>query len=419
MPLKSSENLMRVGYLLSKYPAVSHTFFLKEILGMRQRGFQIQVASVNLSDRSHQDLSSIEKIESANTFYIKGRSVPAAVLQVLGIALRHPRVALRGLAYAIRLGNWGLKTQAYACFYLAEALLVGNWMRRHGLQRLHVHFGGPVASVGLMTAKAWQIPLSLTLHGPDEFFDQDASYLAQKIETADFVICISDFCRSQVMRIAPAVDESRLEVARLGVEIANLHPRQLDSRSGPLRLVCTGRMVAAKGHRILIHAVAAMIASDFAVSLTLIGDGPERPALEALAAKLGISSHIRFLGSMTHQATLDEVALADVFVLASFAEGLPVALMEAMALSVPCVSTPIAAIPELIQDGRNGLLVPPANTQALQSALEKLAQNPELRRQLGVAARATAESQYDLGRNLDKLASLWRRRLGETAESNP
>jgi len=155
-----------------------------------------------------------------------------------------------------------------------------------------------------------------------------------------------------------------------------------------------------------------LIAAGVDLTCTLIGDGPERRALEALSARLGISGQVRFLGAQAHSATLAEVAKADVFVLASFAEGLPVALMEAMALGVPCVSTTIAAIPELIRDGENGLLVSPSNVEALSGALRRLAEDRDLRRKLGPKARVTVEAHYNLARNLDLLTATWRRRLG-------
>jgi colanic acid/amylovoran biosynthesis glycosyltransferase len=389
---------------------------------MRDRGLSIEVASINLPDRRKEDLPPVEAAESEHTYYVKPASIAAVALQVLAIALGNPGATLRGLRAALRLGGFDLKSRAFAFFYLAEALLVGKWMQRHQLRHLHVHFGGPVATVGMLTAQAWQVPWSVTLHGPDEFFDQDAFYLRQKIDSASFIVCISDFCRSQVLRISAGTPDSRLEVVRLGVDCTALQPRPPQNKpAGPVRIVCTGRMVAAKGHRILLEAISGLleassglISGGIDLSLVLIGDGPERKALEAQCDQQGIRSHVQFLGAMAHQATLAEVAQADIFVLASFAEGLPVALMEAMALGVPCVSTTIAAIPELILDGVNGLLVPPANPQLLAIALEKLASAPALRQKLGVAARATAEKHYNLALNLDLLAATWRRRLSRS-----
>ena len=393
---------------------------------MRARNLAISVASINPPDRPLNDLPPTEAAEAASTFYIKAGSKARLLLRVGQIALTNPAAAWRGLKAALSLGSWDLKARAYALFYLAEALLVGDWMLRNGMRHLHVHFGGAVATVGMLTSQAWQVPWSVTLHGPDEFFDQDAFYLRQKIESASFVLCISDFCKSQVLRVAPTVPANRLEIVRLGVDCDALQPSaRVDHASAEtaslqdspipavasFHIVCTGRMVAAKGHRILIEALAALAASGAAFTCTLIGDGPERSQLEAECRSKGIEGRVRFLGAMAHAPAVAEVAKADVFVLASFAEGLPVALMEAMALGVPCVSTTIAAIPEMIHDRHNGLLVPPANVEALRDALACLGADEELRQRLGRQARLTVEADYNLARNLDRLASVWSRRL--------
>ena len=155
---------------------------------MRARGLQIDVASINPPDRALEQLPEVEASEARQTFYIKSGGRFSLALILLSTVLRHPTAAVRGLRAALALGGWDLKARAFALFYLAEALLVGQWMRRRGLRHLHVHFGGPVATVGMLTARAWQIPWSITLHGPDEFFDQEQFYLRQKIESVQFII---------------------------------------------------------------------------------------------------------------------------------------------------------------------------------------------------------------------------------------
>ena len=421
---------LRIGFLLSRYPAVSHTFFLKEVLGLRERGIAIPVASINLPDRPLEALPSVEADEARATFYIKSGGKASGLIRmaagVLAAVFAHPGAAWRGLRAALGLGGFGLgwfdlRARVFALFYLAEAMLVGRWMRARRLNHLHVHFGGAVATVGMLTAEAWGISWSVTLHGPDEFFDQEAFYLRRKIESARFVICISDFCRSQVLRIVPSLEPGRTEIVRLGVDCTALRPRALratiegaSSSQEVVRIACTGRMVAAKGHRILLEALA-MAAGELApqgigLECVLIGDGPERMGLEELARRLGVAEMVQFTGAQAHGETLAAVAEADIFVLASFAEGLPVALMEAMALGVPCVSTQIAAIGELIQSGENGLLAPASNVAALAAALVRLAADGEYRQRLGATARHTVKAEYDLAVNLDKLAALWRRR---------
>jgi glycosyltransferase involved in cell wall biosynthesis len=417
MPIpRDPGELPRTGYLLSRYPAVSHTFFLKEVLGLRQRGFAIEVASINDPDRPRAELPVVERDEAGTTFYVKGGSKIGKLFSLIRILLSHPMVATRGLLAACSVGGWDLRERAFALLYLAEALLVGDWMRRRSLRHLHVHFAGPVASVGYLASMAWKVPWSLTVHGPDEFFDQERFFLRKKFESTRFLICISDYARSQALRVAPGLDPSRIDVVRLGVDCTALQPAS-NRESGadgtadhaPVRIVCTGRLVAAKGHRILIEALAQMAREGLALNTVLIGDGPERPAIEQQCQRSGLTEQVHLTGALNHADTLALVADADIFVLASFAEGLPVALMEAMALGVVCVSTRINGIPELIFDNRNGLLVAAGNPELLQDAIARLVRDPALRQSLGRAARQTVESTYNLSRNHDLLAAALRR----------
>jgi glycosyltransferase involved in cell wall biosynthesis len=422
IPLDPGE-MPKTGYLLSRYPAVSHTFFLKEVLGLRQRGFVIEVASINDPDRPHAELPEVERDEAGTTFYVKGGSKIGKLFSLIRILLSHPVVAARGFLAACSLGMWDLRERAFALLYLAEALLVGDWMRRRSLRHLHVHFAGPVASVGYLVSAAWKVPWSLTIHGPDEFFDQERFFLRKKFESTQFLICISDYARSQALRVAPGLDPSCIDVVRLGVDCTALQPasnrEQADGIAdhAPVRIVCTGRLVAAKGHRILIEALAQLAREGLALHTVFIGDGPERPALEQQCRRSDLIERVHLTGALNHAETLDLVANADIFVLASFAEGLPVALMEAMALGVVCVSTRINGIPELIFDNQNGLLVAAGNPGLLQNAIARLVRDPALRQTMGRAARQTVESTYNLSRNHDLLAAALRSRLCEVEPS--
>lgn len=409
----------RIAYLLSRYPAVSHTFFLKEVLGLRQRGIIIEVASINAPDRSFAALPDVEREEALQTFYVKNGSKIGKLFSLIRIAFMHPLVTVRGLLAAFKLGDWDFRERVVAMFYLAEALLVGDWMQRRSLGHLHVHFGGPVATVGMLVSTTWKIPWSLTVHGPDEFFNQDQSFLRRKFESVQFLFCISDYARSQALCASPALNPSHVEVMRLGVDCSALqpHPRafaiDVQADSNPIRIACTGRLVAAKGHRILIEALAMLSEEGTAVDAVLIGDGPERRALEAQSRQVGLENRIHFIGALNHAETLAQVAQADIFVLASFAEGLPVALMEAMAFGVVCVSTCINGIPELIANDENGLLVSAGNTNQLHAAIARLVRDPALRQSMGDAARRTVETSYNLSNNQDLLAAAFYRRLRE------
>jgi glycosyltransferase involved in cell wall biosynthesis len=321
------------------------------------------------------------------------------------------------LRAALQLDGWNLPASCYALFYLVEAFLLGDWLRRRGHTHLHIHFGGPVATVGMLTSMAWRFSYSMTIHGPEEFYDVEKFYLRRKVERAQFVLCISDYCRSQVMKVCDPVHWAKLHVVRLGVDHRVFAPVPSPvpsiTRSGAMEIVCVGRMVPAKGHLVLLRAFAKLLRCGYDLRLRLIGDGVERSGLESFVRSETIESAVIFEGSLSHEATRQKLARADIFVLASFAEGLPVALMEAMAMEVPCVSTFVAGIPELIRDSVEGLLVPPSSEQALFTALERVICDADFRRDLAAAGRRRVLAFYDLQHNVRLLADMLQARLSQ------
>ena len=424
-PRDPSGNALRLAYLLSQYPAVSHTFLLQEVLGLRARGLHIETASINPPDRPLNKLPPEEARESRATRYIKGGRASLTLGLLLNTALLHPGVVLRGLRTILRLPPMTLRQRAFWLFYLGEALLVGQWMRERGLRHLHVHFGGAVAGVGMLVSTAWKIPYSLTIHGPEELLNLQFCCLREKVDQAAFVLCISDFCRSQICQITDPASWSKLRVARLGVDPAMLTPalrvpeptRPAGSRIP--ELVCVGRLVPAKGHFILLQALHLLSQRGISLRTTLVGAGPERDRLEQFAARNLPPDAVLFTSALSHPETLQVLRGADLFALASFAEGIPVALMEAMSLGIPCVSTSIAGIPELIRSGVDGLLVAPANVEALADALASLAQDPVLRRRLGASGRQRVLAEYNLPLNQEHLAQCLQDLVRAAAQPEP
>jgi glycosyltransferase involved in cell wall biosynthesis len=405
----------RMAYLLSRYPAISHTFFLNEICELRKLGFVIDVASINTPNWPSDSLPEREAEEQAATLYIKSMSRTRIARLLVALMFTRPEVVLRGIAAALRLAPGNLHATAYAFFYLIEALIVGSWLHQRGHTHLHVHFGGPVATVGMLTSLAWQIPYSLMIHGPDEFYDVDQLYLKNKVANAQFVFCISEYCRSQIMKVSDPKDWSKLHVLRLGVDARLFVPSSSRQENRIREIVCVGRLVPAKGQLVLVRAVASLLSQGYPVRLRLIGDGEDRGRLETLIQQEGLSDSIVLEGALDHQTTRRVLGNADVFALASFAEGLPVALMEAMAMEIPCVSTFIAGIPELIRDGLDGLLVPPSSHEALAEAIKRLVVDIDLRRSLGTSGRQRVLEFYDLHRNMRVLADAFRRQIGIAA----
>jgi glycosyltransferase involved in cell wall biosynthesis len=396
----------RIVYLLSCYPAVSHTFFLSEIQQLKKLGFTVETASINPADRPRSSLPPAEVEEAEHTFYIKSTGVKRAVAIAAKTLLFRPAVLIRGVVAALRLGQLDPSATLYALFYLAEAFVLGDWMRSRRLRHLHIHFCGPVATVGMLASMAWGFSYSLTVHGPDEFYDVEKFYLRQKVEQAKFILCISDFCRSQLMRVVAPEHWNKMHVVRLGIDPDVFVPRLKYSPDRRLEVLCVGRLVPSKGQLILLCACSLLHAQGVFLRVRLVGDGPDRKHLEEFASQMKID--VIFEGAKNHDQTRSLLKHADIFALASFAEGVPVALMEAMAMEIPCVSTMIAGIPELIRNGLDGLLVPASSVDALASALRRLADDPLLRSTLASAGRARVLNLYNLPRNVSTLAVCFR-----------
>lgn len=404
LPSRLQSQRPRIAYLLSQYPAISHTFFLKEILGLKQLGFQVETASINGPDRPIDLLPDSEKLEARSTYYIKTLGVGKILCIMALLLLRETRVCLRGLDVALRLVRWDIRDGLYALFYLGEALLLGEWMRRRGLHHLHTHFGGPVATVGMLAARAWGFSYSLTIHGPEEFYDVEQFYLPQKIQHASFIFCISNFCRSQLMKCSHPSQWDKFHVLRLGVdpqEFAPVARRPQDT----IRIVSVGRLVPAKGQLILLQAFHKLLDQGRNIQLVFVGNGPDKEHLQQFVDEQDLGQHVIFCGALNHDQTRQQLEQAHIFALASFAEGVPIALMEAMAMKIPCVSTSIAGIPELIRHNVDGLLVPASSVEDLASAVDQLVTNEELRRRLGSSARERVIDRYNLPRNLQLLAT--------------
>lgn len=412
----------RLAYLLSSYPAISHTFFLNEVLALRRLGFVIDVASINIPPRPSGDLPPREAKEMDTTFYVKSTSKLRAALLILKSLALHPRVFLRGLLFSVGLAHGNLYATFYSLFYFVEALIVGDWMLRRGHNHLHIHFGGSVATVGMVASVAWKIPYSLMIHGPEEFYNIEKTLLVQKVNHASFVFCISNYCRSQIMRVTSPEQWSKLHIVRLGVDPELFTPRAKLGIAAPIEVLCVGRLVPDKGQLILLEAFTDLLERGHTLRLRFVGEGPDRPRLERFIAQHNLTSMAVMEGALNHDDTRLRLKDADIFVLPSFAEGVPVALMEAMAMAIPCVSTFVAGIPELIEDGVSGLLVPPSSQRMLADAIERLALDDNLRRNIASAGRARVIERYNLTKNAATLASRFESCLPEfdsTADAHP
>jgi colanic acid/amylovoran biosynthesis glycosyltransferase len=262
----------------------------------------------------------------------------------------------------------------------------------------------------LIVSKMFGVTYSLTVHGPDEFYDVPGYRLAEKVSTAEVVCAIGLYARSQLMKISDPALWGKIKVTPLGVDPSVFTPRAFRAESPVFDVICVGRLVPAKGQHVLLSAVSRLLAKGRVLTLRLVGDGPDRKSLEAAAQQAGIQDQVIFEGAVNQDRIRDFFEKADVFALASFAEGIPVVLMEAMAMEIPCVSTWITGIPELIRDSIDGLLVAPSDSDALAGAIERLMDDSELRRRLGTAGRRRVIEKYNLRVNVARLAEVFNER---------
>jgi glycosyltransferase involved in cell wall biosynthesis len=286
-------------------------------------------------------------------------------------------------------------------FYFAQAIVLADHMHRLGLRHVHVHHANVAADVALLASAYSGGTWSLSMHGPTEFLDTARFQPGVKAERAALVACISEHTRSELAALSS--HSEHFHVVRLGIDPDAIAFHEPQEREGPLRILNVARMAPPKGHAVLLEAIAAL---DVPFQAALVGDGPERPALEALASKLGLDDRVHFAGALPADQTLARYAEADVFCLPSFAEGLPVVFMEAMAAGVPVIASRTSGTPELVEDGVTGLLVEPGRPEEVALALVRMAGDLELRRHLARAARERVDADYDLRANVRRLRDL-------------
>ncbi|MFA7603257.1 MAG: glycosyltransferase family 4 protein [Novosphingobium sp.] len=394
----------RIAYLASEYPAPSHTFIRREIAALRGAGLDIAVFTIRPA--KGQPASEVERAARAETQSVLGRS-PLAYLSALAAAfLATPARAFGTLRLALRHRAPGLRPLIWALFHFIEAALLTRLLRRAGAARLHVHFANSGATVGLLAAHLRRIPWSMTLHGISETDYPAGLLLADKIARADFVACASWFMRAQAMRVVDSRHWRKLHIVRCGVDPAAL-PAAMPGGGDGIAFISVGRLSREKGQRGLLEAFAVVRGRTPGARLVLVGDGPLRAELEALAGELGIADAVRFHGALSEAETLEAIARSDVLVLPSFMEGLPVVIIEAMALGKPVVASGVAGIPEIVRDGTNGLLVPPSHWRALAEAMAVLASDRALRDRLGSAAGAAVQDEFAIDRAVLPLIPLF------------
>jgi colanic acid/amylovoran biosynthesis glycosyltransferase len=400
---------LQIAYVLNTYPAPSHSFIRREIAALERKGLTVHRMAMRPHDGPLPDPA--DQAEAARTHYVLATGIGVLLWALWRTLLVRPGGLFGALAQALRMGRRSEAGLVKHLIYWVEGAHVARRARDLGAERLHAHFGTNAATVALLAQMMGGPDFSFTVHGPEEFDKPALIGLAEKLHHADFAVAISSYGRSQLCRLIPPRLWSKVKVVHCGIEPeAFEHPAPMPP-GRPLRLVCIGRFAEQKGLFTLIDALAEAVRRGVDVHLVLIGDGPLRPMIEASIAHHRLRDHVYLTGWLDETGVRMELAQAQCIVLPSFAEGLPVVLMEAMVAARPVVSTWVAGIPELVQPGRNGWLVPPADHEALADAIVDLSMTaPETLARMGKSARARALTRHSIDTEAAKLALLFAQR---------
>lgn len=395
---------MKIVCLVNTYPSPSHSFIGRELRALERRGVTVLRIAMR-SDRGRL-VDPADRAEDARTDHVLERGVRALLRASADAARAAPGAFARALALAWRCGaraEGGARLRHLV--YLAEAAYVVRRCGAEGVSHVHAHFGTNAATVAMLAHALGGPGYSFTVHGPEEFDRPCALSLSDKIARARFTVAISAYGRSQLLRWAPAADWDRVHVVGCGIEPGSaVAPAPLPD--GPLHMVSIGRLAEQKGTLLALDALARARRTVPGLHLTLVGDGALRGAIEARIEALGLGAAVTMAGWLDQDGVARALARAHALLLPSFAEGLPVVLMEALAAGRPAISTFVAGIPELLTPDC-GWLVPAGDPEALAGAIISAARTPhETLAAMGVAGAARVRASHDIDAQAARLHAL-------------
>lgn len=396
---------MKIAYLVNQYPKVSHSFIRREILGVEACGIEVERFSIRSLESELVDVADQQEFEK--TRFILEAGVLNILFSLVWVILTRPLRLLSAGRLALKIGWRSDRGLLYHLIYLLEACVLLKWSQASEIQHIHVHFGTNPTTVALLCRALGGPPYSFTVHGPEEFDKPQTLSLSEKINHAAFVVAISSFGKSQLYRWCDYKQWSKIHVVHCGVDDLFLKQPHVPIPHEP-HLVCVGRLSEQKGHLFLVEAVSQLAAEGLKFKLIFVGDGSLRQPIETLIQQLHLQDHIEITGWATNQEVQQRILAAQALILPSFAEGLPVVLMEALALSRPVLSTYVAGIPELVEPNKNGWLIPPGSIEALTAAMRTiLATSAEELEKMGQSGAKRVAQEHNITIEAAKLADLF------------
>ena len=397
---------MKVAYLVNQYPKVSHSFIRREILALEQQSFEILRIALRGWDAAFIDVD--DQRERQQTQYVLDEGLKRLIMPVLLSMWRSPVRFICAFRLALTMTRGSDRSWPYHFVYLAEACHITALIRRSGVQHLHAHFGTNPAEVAMLVNALCGVPYSFTAHGMDEVDRARALGLDQKVGRAAFAVAVSAFGRSQLLRWVDRQHWHKVRVVHCGLDRA-FYGTSPVAFSDVARFVCVGRLSSEKGQLLLLEAAAVLARAGVDFELVLAGDGEMRPEIESAIAEYGLGLRVRVTGWISSAQVRAEIESARALVLPSLMEGLPVVIMEAMALRRPVLATYIGGIPELVIPGETGWLFPAGSVEELAAAMRACLRTPaDALIRMGVAGRERALARHDVEREAARLAQLFR-----------
>ena len=403
-----------VVYIMSRFPLLTETFILREMLELERQGVPLAVFPLLRARQSvrHAEVGRLK----AKVHYTPFLS-PAIISANLGFLRRAPRRYLR-LLWTVLRGNWGsanLLVGGLGVF--PKSVYFARLVEEQDVRHVHAHFATHPALAAFIVSELTGTSFSFTAHAHDIFLHE--RMLAEKVGRARFVVAISEFNKQYLLQRAPGVSPDKIKVVHCGIEPdkygtqSELQAEGREVPGAPPTALCVASLQPYKGIKYLVRAcvLVAQRVRDF--RCLIVGEGADRPELEALISELGLQETVRLLGARPQHEVASLLGTADIFVLPSVVapsgqmEGIPVALMEAMASRLSVVSTRLSGIPELVEDGQSGRLVPPADVDALADAITGLCLNPEQRRRMGERGREKVAAEFGLRESVARLRALF------------
>jgi glycosyltransferase involved in cell wall biosynthesis len=393
---------MQITYLINQYPKVSHSFIRREILALERQGFNVQ----RIAQRGWKDIivDNQDKLEREKTQYIVKQGGFSLFFSALKVMISKPKTFLSVLFLAFSMIKGSDRSALHHLIYFLEACQMQAWLRFHNSQHIHAHFGTNSSEIAMFASQLAGIPYSFTVHGPEEFDKPQALGLNKKVKHAKFVVAISSFGKSQLYRWADYKDWQKIKEVHCGLE-ESFYLDASTVKPEANSMVCVGRICEQKGQLLLIEAINKLNRSGTKIYLTLAGDGEMRQEVEALIKQYQLEPYITITGWISSDEVKAHILASEVMVLPSFAEGLPVVIMEAMALRRPVISTYVAGIPELISHQENGWLCAAGNVDSLANMMsEALKTNKTKLKKMSDLAYSKVVSRHNIDQEATKLA---------------